>query len=162
MSVLQKIVSREELLARAKERRAAGQRMAFTNGCFDLLHVGHARYLEAARREADYLVVAINSDASVARIKDPRRPILPEDQRARVLAGLRSVDFVTVFDEDDPIALLRQLRPEILVKGANYAIEGVVGREAVWEYGGEVKTLALTHGASTTHIVERILAKNRP
>jgi D-beta-D-heptose 7-phosphate kinase/D-beta-D-heptose 1-phosphate adenosyltransferase len=114
------------------------------------------RYLEAARREGDLLVVAINSDASTRRLKGPTRPILPADQRKRVLAGLACVDFVTEFDEDTPHATLEALRPDVLVKGATYGVEEVIGREVVRGYGGEVKTLGLTEGASTTKFIESI------
>jgi len=125
-----------------------------------LFHVGHARYLDAARQLGDYLVVAMNSDASTARLKGLERPILPQDQRARILASFAVVDLVTIFDEDDPKPLLHLLRPEVLVKGGNYGVEGVVGREMVEAYGGAVLTMALTEGASTTNLVETILRKS--
>ncbi|MCX7014666.1 MAG: D-glycero-beta-D-manno-heptose 1-phosphate adenylyltransferase [Candidatus Sumerlaeota bacterium] len=160
MSTRKKILDRAALASEVARRRLAGQRMVFTNGCFDLLHVGHARYLNEARRRGDYLVVAMNSDASTARLKGPERPIVPQDQRARILASFAAVDYVTIFDEDDPKPLLRLLRPEILVKGGNYGIEGVVGREMVEAYGGAVLTVALTEGASTTRLIETILGKS--
>jgi D-beta-D-heptose 7-phosphate kinase/D-beta-D-heptose 1-phosphate adenosyltransferase len=151
-----KILDRAELGRRLERARGEGRRIVFTNGVFDLLHVGHLRYLEAARREGDLLVVAINSDASTRRLKGPTRPILPADQRKRVLAGLACVDFVTEFDEDTPHATLEALRPDVLVKGATYGVEEVIGREVVRGYGGEVKTLGLTEGASTTKFIESI------
>ena len=133
--------------------------MVFTNGCFSLLHVGHVRYLVAARREGDYLVVAINSDDSIGRLKGGDRLVVPQNQRARLMASFSAVDYVTVFDEDTPLALLEALRPEVLVKGGNYDIEGVVGREIVWQYGGTVKTVAPTQGASSTNLVKTILER---
>lgn len=151
-----KILTREELAAAVARARSEGRKIAFTNGCFDLLHVGHIRYLAAARRLADLLVVAINDDDSVRRQnKGPGRPILPCDQRCRVLASLRCVDFVTDFSEDTPHALLDLLRPEVLVKGANYGIDGVVGREEVEAYGGRVAVVELTPGRSTTGLLRR-------
>lgn len=153
-----KILNREELAARIAELRLAGKKIVFTNGCFDLVHVGHLRYLSAARAEGDCLVVAVNSDESLRRIKGPSRPILPAVQRKRVLAGFACVDFVTEFSEETPHNLLRLLRPDFLVKGANYSIDGVIGREVVEAYGGKVKTLNLTEGKSTTNLIERILA----
>ena len=154
---LEKIMDRAELAQRLADLRTAGKKVVFTNGCFDLLHVGHVRYLAAARAEGDCLVVAVNSDASHRRHKGPGRPILPADQRKRVLAGLACVDFVTEFDDDTPHAILREFRPDVLIKGGDYGIEGVVARELVQDSGGEVKTLALTEGQSTSAIIERAL-----
>lgn len=154
-----KIVERSELAARVQALRELGRRIVFTNGCFDLFHVGHLRYLEAARRLGDVLVVAVNSDETVRRSKGESRPILNAAQRLRVVAAMECVDFVTEFGEETPHELLRLLRPNVLVKGANYTIEGVVGREVVEAYGGEVATVALTEGASTSNIIERIRAR---
>jgi D-beta-D-heptose 7-phosphate kinase / D-beta-D-heptose 1-phosphate adenosyltransferase len=158
ISARNKIVDLPALLERLGPLRARGEKVVFTNGCFDLVHVGHLRYLQAARRLGDRLVVAINSDASMRRLKGPERPILPAEQRLKVLAGFGCVDFVLAFGEDTPHALLEAIRPEVLVKGANYAVEGVVGREIVEAYGGEVKTVALTENRSTTDLVSRIRA----
>jgi D-beta-D-heptose 7-phosphate kinase/D-beta-D-heptose 1-phosphate adenosyltransferase len=130
--------------------------VVFTNGCFDLLHVGHVRYLEAARRKGDVLVVGVNGDATVGELKGAGRPILPLDERMRILAALAAVDYVVAFDEPTPHGLLRELRPDVLVKGGDYGIEGVVGREVVWEYGGEVCVVPATEGLSTSRTVERI------
>lgn len=151
-----KILDRSSLKAELERRRASGDSIVFTNGCFDLIHVGHLRYLEAAKKLGDRLIVAINSDDSIERLKGPSRPILPEQQRARVLAALACVDYVTVFEEDTPDALLELLRPEILVKGANYGVDGVVGRDFVEAYGGKVLTVELTEGRSTTAIIEKV------
>jgi D-beta-D-heptose 7-phosphate kinase/D-beta-D-heptose 1-phosphate adenosyltransferase len=136
--------------------KASGKTIVFTNGCFDLIHVGHLRYLQAARALGDVLIVAINGDESLRRLKGPSRPILPVDQRLKVLAGFGCVDFVLAFDDDTPHRLLRAIRPDVLVKGANYSVDGVVGREVVEEYGGRVLTVALTENRSTTDLVGRI------
>jgi len=157
MTSQKKILDRAALAKEVARRRQAGQRMVFTNGCFDLIHVGHVRYLAAARRLGDYLVVALNADDSVGRLKGPGRPILPQSQRERIMASLAAVDYVTSFAEDDPIALLRLLRPETLVKGGDYGVDGVVGREVIWEYGGQVQTVAPTQGASTHNLIQRVL-----
>ncbi|MCL5269348.1 MAG: adenylyltransferase/cytidyltransferase family protein [bacterium] len=154
-----KIYERRALAARLTELRAAGLcKLVFTNGCFDLVHVGHLRYLWAARRQGDALVVAVNDDDSIRRLKGPDRPILKLEERLQILAGFACVDFVTWFGEDTPIPLLCELRPEVLVKGANYSIDGVVGREVAEGWGAEVKTLALTPGRSTTGLIEKVLA----
>lgn len=158
MTAESKIVDRAELARRCEAMRAAGRRVVFTNGCFDLLHVGHLRYLEAARREGDALIVAINGDASVERLKGAGRPVLAAAQRMRVLAGLACVDYVTEFEEDTPRAILAELRPGVLIKGANYSICEVVGREIVEGYGGDVRTVELSEGLSTSYLIERAIA----
>ena len=150
-----KIVSREQLAQEVARRRRLGQTVAFTNGCFDLLHMGHVRYLQQARRLASCLIVAINSDDSVRRLKGPRRPIIGADERAEMLGALECVDYVTVFEEDTPIPLLELLRPDILAKGGT--TPEVVGRRLVEGYGGRVLTLDLVDGLSTTEIIERIV-----
>jgi len=159
----EKIFDREALAARLAALRQSPQppRAVFTNGCFDLLHVGHLRYLWEARKQGGLLIVAINSDESMHRLKGEGRPILKLEERLRVLAGLACVDYVTWFEEDTPIPLLERLRPEVLVKGATYDIEGVVGHELVLGYGGEVKTLALTPGRSTSGLIERVMAARK-
>jgi D-beta-D-heptose 7-phosphate kinase/D-beta-D-heptose 1-phosphate adenosyltransferase len=159
----EKIFDRDTLAGKLAELRRGGNspKIVFTNGCFDLLHVGHLRYLWAARQEGDLLIVAINDDASVRRLKGEGRPILKLDERLRVLEGLACVDFVTWFEEDTPIPLLDRLRPDILVKGATYTVEGVVGHELVLGYGGEVKTLQLTPGRSTTGLIEKVIASKQ-
>lgn len=154
----EKIVDLEVLIGRLAPLRSAGRKIVFTNGCFDLIHVGHLRYLEAARRLGDCLIVAINGDESLRRLKGPARPILPVEQRLKVLAGFGCVDFVLSFDDDTPHRLLHAIRPDVLVKGANYSVDGVVGREVVEGYGGRVLTVALTENRSTTDLVERIRA----
>lgn len=136
--------------------RANGKVIAFTNGCFDVLHAGHVRYLAAAKREGDVLVVGLNSDQSVRRIKGEGRPVNPQDDRAEVLASMASVDFVCIFDEDTPLALIQAVQPDVIVKGEDWAEKGVVGREIVEARGGRVVLAPLLEGRSTTSIVEKI------
>lgn len=138
-------------------RRQSGQRIVFTNGCFDILHAGHVRYLQEAATHGDCLLVAINSDASVRRLKGSRRPVIGEEDRAAMLAALAVVDFVVVFDESTPHSLLHRLKPDVLVKGGNYSHDGVVGWEVVEAYGGQVVVGPEIAGLSTTMIIERIM-----
>lgn len=153
----EKIKSRAELVRLLAERRAQGQRIVFTNGCFDLMHVGHTRYLQAARSLGDLLVVGVNSDDSVRALsKGPERPIIPAVQRAEVLAALACVDYVVLFDEPDPAKLIAELQPDVLVKGGDWAPDQIIGRDIVEARGGVVKTIPLVPGISTTRIVERI------
>jgi D-glycero-beta-D-manno-heptose 1-phosphate adenylyltransferase len=151
-----KILPRPRLLEAAAGARADGKAIVFANGAFDLLHVGHVRYLEAARREGDWLVVAINSDGSVARAKGPGRPILPETERAEIVAALACVDAVTVFDEDSPAGLIAALRPEIHAKGTDYAAEAVPERAVVAAYGGRTVIVGDAKDHATTSLVESI------
>lgn len=155
------VMTLEQLLIAVEDARAHGEKVVFTNGCFDILHAGHVGYLEQARHLGDRLIVAVNSDASVSRLKGPGRPINPVDRRMRVLAGLEAVDWVVSFDEDTPENLLQALQPEILVKGGDYTREQVVGWQIVESYGGVVRVLAFFDDCSTTGIVKRILEKNK-
>jgi D-beta-D-heptose 7-phosphate kinase/D-beta-D-heptose 1-phosphate adenosyltransferase len=148
------VVSRDELLHIVEDARRAGERIVFTNGCFDILHAGHVAYLAEARALGDRLIVAVNDDASVARLKGAGRPVNPLAQRERVLAGLASVDWVVAFGEDTPEALLRALRPDVLVKGGDYTVDRVVGADIVRAYGGDVKVLGRVPDASTSAIIE--------
>jgi len=152
--------SREELLAARAAWRRAGLQVVFTNGCYDILHPGHVRLLEAARSLGDLLILALNTDASVARIKGPQRPFLDERQRVELACALEAVDAVTLFDEDTPRELIAALLPDILVKGADWA-HFIAGREEVEAAGGEVLALPLEPGYSTTGIVEEVL-RRRP
>ena len=152
-----KIVSMEELRAERQRLRAAGRRLVFTNGCFDVLHVGHARYLEGARLLGDALLVAINSDRTVRELKGAGRPVMNEAERAELLAALRAVDYVTVFDDVSPRSLIAEILPDVLVKGGDYALEEIHGREEVEAAGGRVVALPFVEGASTTGIIERIV-----
>ena len=152
-----KVLPREHLLTALSGARSHGKRIVFTNGCFDLMHVGHTRYLQAARALGDLLVVGVNSDASVRRLeKAPDRPIVPEAQRAEVLAALGCVDFVTVFDESDPLQLITAVQPDVLVKGGDWAIDRIIGREVVEARRGTVQTIPLVPGMSTTGLLQRI------
>jgi rfaE bifunctional protein nucleotidyltransferase chain/domain len=144
----------------AAEQRAAGRRVVFTNGVFDLLHPGHTRYLADARAQGDVLVVAVNSDRSVrALAKGPERPVTPEHERAELLAALAAVDAVVVFDEDTPQAIVEAIQPDVLVKGADWAADAIVGREVVEARGGRVVRVPLAPGYSTTAILDRIRMK---
>lgn len=152
-----KVCDLERLTRRVAERRRAGQKVVFTNGCFDLLHAGHVSYLQEAAREGDCLIVAVNSDDSVRRLnKAPDRPLFSAEYRTRMLAALEVVDYVIVFDEDTPHALLHELKPDVLVKGGTYRDDEIVGREVVLSYGGRVKALGEVAGLSTTDIVRRL------
>ena len=128
----------------------------FTNGCFDILHVGHLRYLQEAAALGDRLVVGLNSDTSVKRLKGDTRPIFSEQERREMLLGLKPVDEVALFEEDTPLELLKQVRPDILVKGGDWSIDQIVGADFVMSYGGEVKSLCLVDGKSTTGVIERV------
>jgi rfaE bifunctional protein nucleotidyltransferase chain/domain len=153
------IYSREELSRVRTRWREEGKRVVFTNGCYDILHPGHIRLLEAARSLGDILVLALNTDASVARLKGPSRPLLPQDDRAALAAALEAVDAVTFFDEDTPRELIAEILPDILVKGADWS-HFIAGREEVEAAGGQVLTLPLEPGYSTTGIVDGILTRN--
>jgi D-beta-D-heptose 7-phosphate kinase/D-beta-D-heptose 1-phosphate adenosyltransferase len=155
----QKIKTRKELLRINKDLKAKGKRIVFTNGCFDLLHIGHVRYLEKARTLGDVLVVGVNSDSSVRKLKGPKRPILPEEERAGILSGLGCVDYVTLFDEIDPLKLITSLQPDVLVKGGDWTKEQTVGKEVVERLGGEVVIIPFIKGASTSNLIETILEK---
>jgi D-beta-D-heptose 7-phosphate kinase/D-beta-D-heptose 1-phosphate adenosyltransferase len=148
-------MERKRLADEVARRRRSGEVIAFTNGCFDLLHIGHVRYLQQAREQGSCLIVAINSDDSVRRLKGPLRPVIGQNERAEMLASLECVDFVTVFEEDTPIPLLELLRPDVLVKGGTTPV--VVGRELVEGYGGKVITTGAVEGLSTTEIINRIV-----
>jgi rfaE bifunctional protein nucleotidyltransferase chain/domain len=152
----EKILSPEEARAMRERLRAEGRRLVFTNGCFDILHVGHVRYLEAARALGDALIVAINSDAAVRALKGESRPVLNEAERAEMLAALGAVSYVTVFDALSPRALIKELLPDLLVKGGDYQPDEIHGREEVEAAGGRVLALPFIEGASTTDIIERI------
>jgi D-beta-D-heptose 7-phosphate kinase/D-beta-D-heptose 1-phosphate adenosyltransferase len=154
------LVDRESLLALRHLWRQRGEKVVFTNGCFDLLHPGHVRLLEQARSLGDRLVVAINSDAGVQRLKGPQRPILPESERAALITSLAAVDAVTIFDEETPKELLAALEPDILVKGSDWA-HWIAGREEVEAAGGRVMAIPVEPDFSTTDIVRRILELNR-
>ncbi len=154
---MNKIYPRAELKTVIDRLKREGKKVVFTNGCFDILHAGHTRYLSEARKLGDVLVLALNSDRSVRALKGPMRPIVPEAERAEVLAALSSVDYVTVFDEMTPLALIEFLRPDVIVKGGDWAEKDIVGADAVRTWGGRVAVMPELEGASTTNIIEKIL-----
>jgi D-beta-D-heptose 7-phosphate kinase/D-beta-D-heptose 1-phosphate adenosyltransferase len=155
----EKVKEKEELRRTLEDLKAEGKRIVFTNGCFDLLHIGHIRYLEEAKALGDILVVGINSDQSIQRIKGPLRPILPEEERSEILSGLGCVDYVTIFSEPDPLELISSLEPHILVKGGDWTKETTVGKEVVERLGGKVIILPFVQGASTSNLIETILKR---
>ncbi len=152
-----KIKTVEELLPLLAILRAAGKKIVFTNGCFDLIHAGHTRYLAQARSLGDVLVVAVNSDASVRTIKGKKRPINAEADRMETLAALESVDFVTLFEDPDPYRLIAKLQPDVLVKGGDWPIDKIIGRDIVEARGGRVVNVPYVEGPSTTRLIEKIL-----
>jgi D-beta-D-heptose 7-phosphate kinase/D-beta-D-heptose 1-phosphate adenosyltransferase len=151
---VEKLLSRENLCHELESRRRLGQRLAFTNGCFDVLHAGHVQYLQEARAQADFLVVGLNSDAGVRGLKGADRPVNPVEARAEVLAGLQAVDYITVFDEPTPLELIQAVRPDVLIKGADYHKDEVAGAAFVESYGGRVHLASLREGYSTTRILQ--------
>lgn len=158
-----KIKSRSELIALLGKHRTEGKRIVFTNGCFDLMHIGHTRYLQAAREMGDVQVVGINSDASVRSLKKGSgRPIVPDAQRAEVVAALACVDYVVLFPEPDPGALIAALQPDVLVKGGDWPPEQIIGRETVEAHGGTVQTVPLVPGVSTSALIEQIRNTSGP
>jgi D-beta-D-heptose 7-phosphate kinase/D-beta-D-heptose 1-phosphate adenosyltransferase len=155
----EKILSMDQMLAERGRLRAARKRLVFTNGVFDLLHVGHVRYLAQARALGDALVVAINSDRTVRELKGPERPLFAQHERAEILAGLRDVDYVVVFDDISPRATIKELLPDVLVKGGDYQLNEIHGREEVEAAGGEVISLPFVPGASTTSVLQKMKRK---
>ncbi|MEN6464921.1 MAG: D-glycero-beta-D-manno-heptose 1-phosphate adenylyltransferase [Syntrophaceae bacterium] len=155
---MEKILARNDLKLKIDAAKKAGKKVIFTNGCFDIIHAGHTHYLAKARDLGDILIVGVNSDASVRGIKGEKRPLVPEDERAEVIAALGCVDFVVIFEEPDPQALVDLLRPDVLVKGGDWREEDVIGRESVASWGGKVVIIPHKKGLSTTNIVERIKA----
>jgi rfaE bifunctional protein nucleotidyltransferase chain/domain len=154
-----KIASIEQVAEHTNQLQQSGKKVVFTNGCFDILHPGHIDLLYRAKHLGDALVVAINSDSSVRRLKGNARPILNQNERAELLSGLEMVDSVCFFDEDTPLRAILQIRPNILVKGADWGPDAIVGRAEVESWGGQVVALPLVEGKSTTGIVERVLAR---
>ncbi len=155
-SAAAKVRALPDLLQSIAPERERGKKIAFTNGCYDLLHVGHVRLLEQAAREADLLIVGVNGDESVRRLKGAARPYIPFEERAELLAGLAAVDFVVRFDEDTPAEIIAALRPDVLVKGGDWSLDRIVGRDTVEAAGGRVLSIPLVPGRSTTSIVEKI------
>ena len=142
-----------EAISNHKKRK---ERVVFTNGCFDILHVGHSRYLTEAKNLGDLLVVGINSDSSVSSLKGPERPVIPEDERKEMLLALRAVDYVFVFNEETPLELIHAVKPDVLVKGGDWPIDKIVGSDFVIKQGGDVKSLSFYEGHSSTNIIEKV------
>ena len=153
---MNKILDRSTLKNKLEALRKEGKKIAFTNGCFDILHVGHVRYLREAKKAGDILVLALNSDSSVRTIKGEERPLVCEEDRAEVLAALEFIDFITIFPESTPLELINHLKPDILIKGGDWAEDKVVGRDEVKKWGGRVAIIPEVEGKSTTNIVEKI------
>ena len=154
----EKIVDLPTLLDRVAQWRAQGQKIVFTNGCFDIVHVGHVDYLEQARLLGDKLVLGLNTDQSVSRLKGPTRPLQDEMSRSRVMASFWFVDAIVLFDQETPYELIKAVQPDVLVKGDDYTIENIVGHDLVLAKGGEVKTIPLVKGYSTSQVVAKVLA----
>jgi D-beta-D-heptose 7-phosphate kinase/D-beta-D-heptose 1-phosphate adenosyltransferase len=154
---VEKILDREELATVVNNHRESGKKIVFTNGCFDLLHVGHVKYLQKARSFGDLLILGLNSDDSVKRLKGEKRPLIRENERAHILAALDCVDLVTIFNEDTPLELISLLKPDVLVKGGDYSIDGVIGRDLVESWGGTVQLVEFVGGRSTTSLIDQII-----
>ena len=155
-----KIKSLKALKNLCQNLRKRRKRIVFTNGCFDLLHAGHVQYLEEARKQGDVLIVALNSDASVRKIKGPSRPLVAQKDRLRVIAGLESVNYVCLFGEDTPINAIRSLKPDVLIKGADWKHRDIVGSEFVQSYGGKVATVKYMKGRSTSQLIRKIASSS--
>lgn len=153
---MDKIYSRERLKKEIDRLRNEGKKIVFTNGCFDILHVGHTRYLKEAKKQGDILILGLNSDESVRTLKGEKRPFIPVNERADVVASLESVDYVTIFHELTPLELIEYLKPDVIVKGGDWKEEEVVGRESVKKWGGRVIIIPEIKGSSTTNIIEKI------
>lgn len=151
-----KIKTLQEAKEELNRLKAAGKRIVFTNGCFDILHPGHTRYLSSARELGDHLIVAVNSDRSVKAVKGPKRPILPAKARAELLAALSCVDMVIIFDEENPLEVIRYLGPDVLVKGGDWSQEEIIGADVVKDAGGEVSRIPFVTGYSTSAIIDKI------
>jgi D-beta-D-heptose 7-phosphate kinase/D-beta-D-heptose 1-phosphate adenosyltransferase len=161
MDALDKIVTLEDLVARLGRVRKSGQKIVFTNGCFDIVHVGHVRYLAEARSQGDMLIVGLNSDGSTRTIKGEKRPIVRQDHRAEVLASLACVDYVVLFEEPDPLRLIQTLKPDVLVKGEDWAADAIIGAEDVKSRGGKIVRISFVEETSTTAIIQTILQRHQ-
>jgi D-beta-D-heptose 7-phosphate kinase/D-beta-D-heptose 1-phosphate adenosyltransferase len=156
-----KVRTLEQLLPELNRLRGLGRKIVFTNGCFDIVHLGHVEYFRFAKKQGDILVVAVNTDRGIRRLKGPKRPIIPEDDRVSVLEELESIDYLIKFDEDTPTGLLEAIKPDVLVKGADYTKEKVVGWEIVESYGGQIALAPLIDGRSTSSVIAKILEAYR-
>ena len=154
-----KIIPRPQIAGLMKDLKKKGRKIVFTNGCFDLLHVGHVRYLKEARGLGDCLIIGLNSDQSMRQIKDPARPLISEEQRAEVLAAIEYVDYIVLFDEVDPFKLIGEIRPDVLVKGADWSMDKIIGADLVSSYGGKVHRVDLVPSISTSEIIHRNISR---
>lgn len=161
MNIKQKVVSLPVLKKKIAQLRRSGKKIAFTNGCFDILHLGHVTYLEQAKKNGRALIVGVNSDSSVRRIKGKQRPIVPQQARAAVLAALTSVDYVVIFTEDTPLKTIQAIKPDILIKGADWKGKEVIGSDIVGKNGGKVEFIKYIPQNSTTNIIDNVLKKCR-
>ena len=152
-----KIISIASLKRKIRRLKQDGKRVVFTNGCFDILHYGHTKYLQDAKSKGDYLVVAVNSDSSIKKIKAKNRPVVAQADRLRIIAALGCVDFVVLFNQDNPLKLIKALKPDILIKGSDWSRKRIVGADFVESYGGKVETINLVKGRSTSAIIEKIV-----
>ena len=152
-----KIISLTGLLRKVKALRRKNKRIVFTNGCFDILHFGHIKYLQDAKAKGDYLVVAVNSDRSIKKIKAKNRPVIQESDRLKTIAALESVDFAVLFHEDNPLKLIQAIKPDVLIKGSDWSKSRIIGAGFVESYGGKVATVKLIPGRSTSKIIEKIV-----
>jgi D-beta-D-heptose 7-phosphate kinase/D-beta-D-heptose 1-phosphate adenosyltransferase len=152
-----KVISNASLKRLVSRLKRSGKRIVFTNGCFDILHYGHVKYLQDARSKGDYLVVAVNSDSSVKKIETKNRPIIGQSDRLKTVAALSSVDFVVLFNADNPLSLIKALKPDILIKGADWNKQKIIGADFVKNYGGKVLTVNLVKGRSTSALIEKIV-----
>ena len=159
MDALDKIVTLEDLVNRLGKVRKSGRKIVFTNGCFDIMHVGHVRYLAEARSQGDMLIVGLNSDGSMRTIKGEKRPIVHQDHRAEVLASLACVDYVVLFEEPDPLRLIQTIKPEVLVKGEDWAADAIIGADDVKSRGGKIVRISFIEETSTTGIIQTILQR---
>ena len=160
--MIDKIKDFDALLRDVSHHKKEGKKIVFTNGCYDLIHIGHVRCFKEGKKLGDTLIVALNSDRSVRTLKGPPRPIVPQAERAEIIAALECVDFVTIFDQDDPLEIISAVKPDILVKGGDWALNTIVGRDIVESYGGQVIPLPLVPGVSTTRIIETIASHLSP
>ena len=151
-----KIIPFSKIRALASSLKAKKKRIVFTNGCFDLIHAGHIKYLNKAKALGDVLIVGINSDSSIRKIKGPKRPIVEQGDRAAVVAALQSVDYISIFNDTTPIKLIKAVRPDVLVKGADWQVSGIVGGDFVKSYGGKVRAISLVKGRSTSKLIRKI------
>ena len=153
-----KIKDLKVLTELVSEHKKEGRKIVFTNGCYDLLHIGHIKCFQESKNLGDILIVALNSDRSVRALKGPSRPIIPEEERAEIIAAMESVDYVTIFDQEDPLEIISTVKPDVLVKGGDWSIDTIVGRDVVESCGGKVLSLPMVPGISTSRIIEDIVS----